>query len=141
MALAMEETNIQYIISFTIKREGTLIDGTSIFEAIQYIDHLVEQKPICYMTNCVHPTILRDALSTPENDNAIVRRRFLGIQANTSALDYAQLEEGKDLKSSSANEFAKEMLALKRVSNLKIFGGCCGTDDKYMEQVARKLVT
>lgn len=137
---AASEIDIPYIISFTIERDGCLIDGTSIYEAIRTIDEQVERKPMCYMTNCVHPSIVLEALSQPCNDKELVRKRFLGIQANTSPLSYAELDGAKDLHTSNPEEFANEMRKLQMNKGLKIFGGCCGTDNNYMELVA-KLIT
>lgn len=62
IALAIEKYRIPYIISFTIQRDGCLIDGTTISDAIKYIDKITEYTPVCYMTNCVHPLIVNEAL-------------------------------------------------------------------------------
>lgn len=92
MAMAMAETKIPYIISFTIRRDGCLIDGSSIHDAINTIDNNVFEPPLCYMTNCVHPSIVQEALSKTCNKTELVKNRFLGIQANTSALPYEELD-------------------------------------------------
>ncbi|EXG83897.1 homocysteine S-methyltransferase [Clostridium sp. ASBs410] len=139
MAQAMADTGLPYIISFTIQKDGKLIDGTAIADAIAYIDGLVQPKPVCYMTNCVHPGIVYQALSQPFNQNALVHSRFRGIQANTSPLSYAELDGSLDLKCSDPVQFAEEMMKLRRISSMNIFGGCCGTDGRHMEQVARRL--
>lgn len=86
---------------------------------------------MCYMTNCVHPSIVLEALSQPCNDNELVRKRFLGIQANTSPLSYAELDGAKDLHTSNPEKFANEMRKLQMNKGLKIFGGCCGTDKLF----------
>jgi methionine synthase I (cobalamin-dependent) len=91
------------------------------------------------MTNCVHPAVVQEALSQPFNNKELVRTRFLGIQANTSPLTYAELDQSEDLKCSDINEFAEEMARLRADKHLKIIGGCCGTDNLYMEEVARRL--
>lgn len=139
MAQAMAKTGLPYIISFTVQKDGKLIDGTTISDAISYIDSRVAKKPACYMTNCVHPSILYEALSQPFNQNHRVLNRFLGIQANTSPLSYAELDGSKDLKCSEPEAFARDMMKLREISKIKIFGGCCGTDNRHMEQVARRL--
>ena len=139
IAKAMSDTGIPYIISFTIEKNGRLIDGASIHDAISYIDEAVCNKPICYMTNCVHPNIAQEALSQSFNRTDLVRNRFLGIQANTSPLTYAELDGAIDLKCSESEQFAKDMMDLRDMSKIKIFGGCCGTDDRHMEHVARRL--
>lgn len=139
MAQAMSDTGLPYIISFTIQKDGKLIDGTAISEAMSLIDSSVDMKPVCYMTNCVHPNIVYEALSQTFNQNSLVKNRFLGIQANTSPLSYAELDNSSDLKCSEPIQFAEDMVKLRDVHNIKIFGGCCGTDNRHMEQIAMRL--
>lgn len=139
MALALSEFEIPYIISFTIQSNGRLIDGTGISDAIKYIDGITTAPPICYMSNCVHPKILYEALSQPFNRNETVRRRFTGLQANTSALPYSELDNCADLKTSDPKELAEDMLKLRELLPLKLFGGCCGTDFRHMEEIAKRI--
>lgn len=135
LSRAISDTKTPYIISFTVQKDGRLIDGTSISDAICYIDENVENPPVCYMANCVHPKILYEALTQPFNQTEEVRGRFLGIQANTSPLSYAELDGAVDLKCSEPEEFADEMLRLSEIADIKIWGGCCGTDARHMMQI------
>lgn len=139
MARTMEETGVPYVISFTIQADGRLIDGTSIAEAIECIDGSLRERPVCYMTNCVHPSIVYEALSWPYNQKDCVRERFWGIQANTSPLPYDQLDGTEELLCSEPATLAKAMVKLKEISKIKVFGGCCGTDGSHMEEIAKRL--
>lgn len=139
LARTIDDTGLPYIISFTIQQDGKLIDGTTIADAIRYIDGITTNKPVCYMTNCVHPSIVCKALAQPFNQNETVKERFRGIQANTSPLSYAELDGAEDLHCSEPEDFAEEMVKLQSVADIKIWGGCCGTDCRHMECVARKL--
>lgn len=139
MARAMENTGLPYIISFMIRNDGKLIDGTTIHEAIRAIDNSTNRNPLCYMTNCVHPKVVAEALSQTYNKTAIVESRFKGIQANTSPLSPEELDSCYDLKTSDANNLANDMLKLYKDFDFKIFGGCCGTDDTHMKEIAKKL--
>lgn len=139
LARAIDEIGLPYIISFTIQQDGKLIDGTTIADAIRYIDGITTNKPVCYMTNCVHPSIVYKALLQPFNRNEIVRERFRGIQANTSPLSYAELDGAEDLHCSEPEDFGSEMIKLQSIADIKIWGGCCGTDCRHVECVARKL--
>lgn len=139
MAKAMSDTDIPYIISFTIQRDGKLIDGHTIDYAIRFIDGSVPHKPMCYMTNCVHSDIVYEALLHEFNQTETVRTRFIGIQANTSALPYSELDGSCDLKCSSPFALAKSMMKLNAECNFRIFGGCCGTDNRHIEKIAKML--
>lgn len=139
MARALSETGLPYIISFTLQRDGRLIDGTPLFEAISYIDENGAPPPLCYMANCVHPRIVREAIEQPFNQCDLVFQRFLGIQANTSSLPYAELDGAVRLQVSDPEELASETERLLKKTKIKIFGGCCGTDVRHMEQIAKML--
>ena len=139
MAQAMSTAGLPYIISFTIQRDGRLIDGTSIHDAISRIDGETDRPPLCYMANCVHPAIVREALLRPFNRTGTVQSRFQGVQGNTSPLSYAELDMAADLHTSPPEPFAEAMLRLREVGDIRIFGGCCGTDDRHMEAIARRL--
>ena len=76
MAAAMSDTELPYIISFTIQRSGKLIDGASIHDAIVSIDASVTRRPLCYMANCVYPAVAHEALSQPCNRTDTVKNRF-----------------------------------------------------------------
>ena len=139
MAVAQEAFRIPYIISFTIQRNGCLIDGTSISSAISRIDEMTEHKPLCYMTNCVHPRIVAEALSQSFNRTELVKTRFLGLQANTSDLPYDELDRAALLHTSSPAALADAMMEVREIQPLRIFGGCCGTDGRHLREIAKRL--
>lgn len=140
MARAMAETEIPYIISFMIRKDGCLIDGTPISEAIEIIDHSVSVPPVCYMSNCVHPVNLRQALTNDKNRNKPQLGRFKGIQANASALSPEELDNCGVLHCDGFDAMIEEMKIMYQQFNLKIFGGCCGTNDKFMDDLAREML-
>lgn len=141
MAKAMAETGIPYIISFMIRNDGSLIDGTSICEAIRIIDNETEKQPICYMTNCIHPSNLRSALANEKNRDRPELKRFRGIQANASTLSPEELDNCGKLKQDDFNVMIDEMVYLKKHFDLKIFGGCCGTNDIFLDGLSSNLTT
>jgi len=136
---AMESTGLPYIISFMIRKNGNLIDGTTIHNAILNIDKETVRKPIGYMANCVHPTVLGKALSASFNKTKLVKERFCGIQANTSPLSPEELDNCSDLKSSDSVNLAVEMMKLEQYFTPKNFGGCCGTDNTHIEEIAKRI--
>lgn len=139
MARAMEQTGLTYLISFTLRRDGRIMDGTPLSEAIARVDKSVKRAPLFYMTNCIHPSLVQEALMQPFNQTEEVNKRFWGIQGNASPLDYDQLDQSPQLKTSPPKEYAQAMLALKRHSSIRVFGGCCGTDGRHMDETMRLL--
>lgn len=139
IAKAMESTGLPYIISFMIRDNGKLIDGTTINDAILNIDNATIKNPICYMVNCVHPNILKKSLSYSFNRTKLVKERFHGIQANTSMLSPEELDKSTDLKSSDSVSLVNDMMDLYDYFTPKIIGGCCGTDNTHIEEIAKRL--
>ena len=128
-----------YIISFMICRDGRLIDGTFIHDAIDAIEKETSTRPLCYMANCVHPDVLHQALLHPRNDTPLVRQRFQGIQANAANLSPEELDGCDHLISSSPEELADRLMTLLWDFPLKICGGCCGTNQQHMHRFAEML--
>lgn len=139
MAQAMESTDIPYIISFMIKKNGKLIDGTTINDAIEGIDSATKKNPVCYMANCVHPMVLLEALSHSFNKTEVVKQRFHGIQANTAVLSPEELDNSKELVASDSVSLATDIMNLSSAVNIKIYGGCCGTDNSHIEEIAKLI--
>jgi S-methylmethionine-dependent homocysteine/selenocysteine methylase len=137
----MATTKIPYIVSFMIRKDGCLIDGTSICDAINIIDKAVNRQPICYITNCVHPTNLKLALTNDKNFNHTALNRFKGIEANASILSPEELNNCGILQQNDFNTMIDEMLILYKQFNLKIFGGCCGTNDVFIDHLANSLIS
>ncbi|MGI6012879.1 MAG: homocysteine S-methyltransferase family protein [Oscillospiraceae bacterium] len=139
MAQSMGATGLPYIVSFMLRKNGRLIDGTTIHDAIARIDNETDPTPLCYVTNCVHPTVLYEALSQPFNQTELVRRRFLGIQSNTSPLPPEELDGAKELQTSSPEALAADVLRLYQTFRLRLFGGCCGTNFSHLSAIAAVL--
>ena len=139
MAQAMAETGLPYILSFTLRRDGCLIDGTPLADAMQAVDGAVSPPPLCFMTNCIHPALVYEALSAPWNQPPQVRARFRGIQGNTSPLSYEELDRAADLLTADPVSFARDTVRLRELGNFQIFGGCCGTDGRHLRQIAKLL--
>lgn len=138
MARAMAETNIPYIISFMLRKDGCLMDGTLLSDAIEIIDNEVSPIPICYMANCIHPTNLIQGIIRNKNNSRFVER-FKGIQANASILTPEELNNCHILQQDDFEKIISEMCFLQNEFNFRIFGGCCGTNDRFIESLAEKI--
>lgn len=141
MAKAMSVTNIPYIISFMLRKDGCLMDGTILSKAIEMIDNEDFQSPICYMTNCIHPTNLIHGIIQDKNRNSRFLDRFKGIQSNASILTPEELNNCNILQHDDYGKIINEMCFLQNEFNFKIFGGCCGTNDKFIESMAEKIIS
>ena len=139
MAQAIAESGIPYMISFMVRKNGRLIDGTSIADAIKMIDEQVNPQPLCYTANCIHPLNMRLALENEINLNSPHLKRFLGIQSNSSSLSPEELNNCGVLRQENFDEMIDQMNDLREKFHFKILGGCCGTNDQFIEKLAKKL--
>jgi len=119
------------VISFVIDRDGGLLDGTSLADAVRTIDDAVNSLPLGYMINCAYPTFLRAEAQPPE-----LFERLIGFQANASSLDHAELDGSPRLQADDIPSWGDEMLTLHRRYGVKILGGCCGTGVEHLRYLA-----
>lgn len=126
IAREMAKTSLPYFISFVIGKDGNILDGNSLANAIQTIDETVSPSPTAYMVNCAFPTFLQ--IQQVEKSN----RRLLGYLANGSSLDHSELEGATCLHQDNLEEWGNEMLKLN-TAGIKILGGCCGTGPEHLQ--------
>jgi S-methylmethionine-dependent homocysteine/selenocysteine methylase len=130
--------NIPLVISFTVETDGKLPSGTTLKEAITAVDNALEHPPLYYMVNCAHPTHFVNELIGGKNETWI--RRIKGIRANASRKSHAELDEATALDSGDPAQLGREYGTLKEIfPHLNVFGGCCGTDDAHVLQIAREV--
>ena len=135
LATALAETNRPYTLSFVLRPQGTLLDGTPLRRAISEIDNAVARPPMGYFINCVHPTVLEAALTAGRIDDDA--RRLIGFQANTSARSPEELVTLADLETEDPTAFAAAMAHVHQRFGIAILGGCCGTDTRHIDAIAR----
>ncbi len=139
LAHAQAATGLPYLISFVARPEGTLLDGTPLKTAVAAIDAAVTPRPLAYLINCTHASIFRSALLNQRNSSARVRERVIGLLANTAALSPEELDERAELVEEAPEVFGNSVAALRDELGMKVLGGCCGTDDRHIDCLARKL--
>lgn len=141
LASAMAATGKTYIVSFVVRPEGTLLDGTPLKHAVASIDAEVSPKPLAFMVNCSHASNFRAALLHKVNSSSLARKRVSGLLANTATLDPEELDNSATLVTEAPETFGRALADLHRELGLKIVGGCCGTDDRHIRHLARQLAT
>lgn len=139
LATALAATGMPYIISFIFRAEGTLLDGTPLKDAISRIDTDVDPKPLAYMSNCTHASIFKSGIMHATNSSATVRKRVIGLLANTAALEPEELDDSEELVEEDPQVFGQTVAGLQGELGIKILGGCCGTDDRHIDCLAQRL--
>ncbi len=139
LAWAMAECGTPYALSFVLRPNGTLLDGTPLHQAIAMIDAAVNPAPLFYMANCVHPTVFESAFAAAISQSPAVARRVIGLQANTSTKSPEELDRLGSLDGAKPEPFANAMVGLNHWFGTKILGGCCGTDNRHIAAIAQRI--
>jgi homocysteine S-methyltransferase len=121
-------------ISFTLETNGHLPSGETLGDAIAAVDEATGEAPVYFMINCAHPTHFTDVLAGAGG----WARRIRGVRANASKRSHAELDEARDLDDGDPAELAGEYAALRRrLPELTVLGGCCGTDHRHVAAICR----
>lgn len=125
------------VISFTVETDGKLPSGQTLDSAIKQVDEATRNAPAYYMINCAHPTHFEDAI---ESDAPWISR-IKGIRANASKMSHAELDEAEELDDGNPEELGQLYKGLRmKLPNLNILGGCCGTDQRHIEQICKSCL-
>ena len=138
MARALAQTGCPYVLSVVVRPTGTMLDGTPLGDFVARVDREVSPRPFGYAVNCVHPTVFAAAM-TSENVVDAVAERVIGLQANASIRSPEELDEAPVLETAEPGGFANLLAAAARAFGLRYVGGCCGTDDRHIRAVAKRL--
>lgn len=133
IARAAQRASTPVAISFTVETDGNLPTGQQLKAALEQVDDATSGYPSYYMINCAHPTHFDKVLI--EGERWV--QRIHGLRANASRMSHAQLNEAPELDAGNATELGQEYAYLKkRLPQLNVMGGCCGTDHRHIEQIA-----
>ena len=139
VARAMAASGLPHVVSFVLGRDGRVLDGTSLHEAIERIDAATSPTPLFYSISCVHPSVASRALRHEAGTSGLVGRRLLEFKANASPLSTQDLVRLDHLEGDDPERFAAEMWEIHEDFGLPVLGGCCGTDDRHMRALAARM--
>ena len=140
IARAAAAVKLPVVISFTVETDGKLPTGLSLKEAIEQVDENVNQLPLYFMINCAHPTHFINELIDGQNEQWT--KRIKGIRANASCKSHAALDEATELDRGNPQQLGNAHKILKNTfTHLNVFGGCCGTDEEHVFEIAKQVKT
>lgn len=126
------------VISFTVETDGRLPSGAALSEAILAVDRAAVVPPAYYMVNCAHPSHF---MATLETGGQWVDR-VQAIRANASRMSHEELDDAESLDRGDVVELATEYQTLDQLlPNLRMVGGCCGTDHEHLNAITGALVS
>ena len=136
IARAADEANMPVVISFTVETDGRLATGQTIAGAISAVDEATGNAPTYYMINCAHPSHFEDALA-----GGAWLDRIHGLRANASVKSHAELDAATELDAGDPMDLGARYSRLHRkLRNLNVLGGCCGTDHRHVREICLSCV-
>ena len=139
--LAMGKTGLPYVVSFVLRRDGRVLDGTPPHAAIERIGGAASPAPLFYSIDCVHPSIAAGALREEAVLSDLVARRLNEFKANASPLGPEEPVQLDHPEGDDPERFVDEMWGIHRDFGLRVLGGCCGTDDRHMRALALRMAS
>jgi homocysteine S-methyltransferase len=133
IARAARAAQVTAYVSFTVETDGSLPTGDKLGDAIAEVDGLTDGYPAYYMVNCAHPTHFAKVLRGGGKWTA----RLGGLRANASRCSHAELDAMTTLDAGDPLELAAMYRGLvSSLPQLKVLGGCCGTDIRHVAAIA-----
>ncbi len=138
---AAADVGLPVIVSFTVETDGRLPSGEPLAGAVTAVDEAADRagvaRPVFHMINCAHPSHFADVLEPGAGWVA----RIGAIRANASRMSHEELDNAPELDRGDAVELADDYRRLRSVlPNLRLVGGCCGTDHEHVETIVANLV-
>ncbi|MEM1428381.1 MAG: homocysteine S-methyltransferase family protein [Pseudomonadota bacterium] len=137
IARACARLQVPLALSFTVETDGRLPSGQALGDAIREVDADLSGGPTYYMINCAHPEHFQKVLRSGEDWT----RRIRGLRANASRLSHAELDAADTLDMGDPCELGRDYARLlPLLPNLRVFGGCCGTDHRHITEIGQACI-
>jgi S-methylmethionine-dependent homocysteine/selenocysteine methylase/phospholipid N-methyltransferase len=136
---ACAESGLPLIVSPTVETDGRLPDQNELGTFIEKVDDATGSAPLFYMVNCAHPSHLLPTLEAARDAGEAWLGRFRGFRANASRKSHAELDNSTELDRGNTDELARELARMQEIYDLRVVGGCCGTDHEHLAAIAKSL--
>jgi len=136
VARAAAKIGVPLGISLTLDSTSKLISGESLAEAITTIDNETGQSPEFYAINCSHPLEFEPSIEPGD-----WVKRIRALRPNASKKDKIALCQIGHLEDGDPVELGMLCGDLaSRYPHMDIWGGCCGTWDKHLNEMAKNVL-
>ena len=123
-------------VSLTLTPEGRLRSGPTLREAVETVDEVTAGAAAWFGTNCSHPLEFEPAIA----DAGPWLDRLRYIRPNAAKMDKIALCSLGHLEDGDPEELGEQMGdVVRRLPRADIIGGCCGTDERHLSEIARKV--
>jgi len=136
VARAAANAGLPLSLSFMVDSAGRLTTGPSLKDAVEAVDEqAADARPDFYGINCSHPVEFEPALVAGP-----WLERLRSLRPNASMAEKQALCRIGHLEAGEPEMLGAEMGALaRRLPNIDVWGGCCGTWDDHLDAMAKHL--
>lgn len=136
VARAAKRIGVPLHVSFTLNSDHRLRSGPTLKQAIEATDaEAGDARPDFYGINCSHPVEFEPALEPGAWMNRV---RY--VRPNASAMEKIELCKIGHLEDGDPVDLGERMGAMaRRYPHIDIWGGCCGTWDRHLREIARNV--
>lgn len=133
---AANAADLPLVVSFTVETDGRLPSGQALAEAVEQVDASTGAAAAYFMINCAHPTHFVDVL-----DGGAWTQRVKAVRANSSTMSHEELDAAEELDRGDIDDLAARYRELRSLlPDLRVVGGCCGTDLAHISRIAETIV-
>ena len=136
VARAAARIGVPVCIAFTLTSDHRLRSGPSLREAVETVDRETgDSRPIGYGINCSHPVEYAPALEPGD-----WFQRVRSVRPNAALMDKIALCKLNHLEEGDPVELGQQLGELARNNpQIDMWGGCCGSWDKHLREIALNL--
>jgi S-methylmethionine-dependent homocysteine/selenocysteine methylase len=128
-------TGLDVIVSFVCNREGTLLSGETLEDAVMSV---AELSPAGFSVNCVSPRFMEKAITSLSSQVRKTRPEAIVAAYGNIGNPESDVHGWEFTNDVSAEQYAQHASAWSRLG-VSIVGGCCGTTPVYIEAATQAL--
>ena len=139
VAAVLADGDLPYVLGPTVDEHGCLPDRTYLPELIDRIESTVGRAPLHWALWCTHPEIARRALERIGATHPDAHARIGQLKANGSSAHADARDGAQTVLCDPPEPWAATAIDVLRDHDLRIVGGCCGTDHRHLLSLAVRL--
>lgn len=133
---AAERIGMPIAVYFSLDSQSRLNSGPTLKEAVETTEHETGGYAAFYGLNCSHPVEFEPAI-----DDGDWMARMRSVRPNASKMEKIALCKLGHLEDGDPVELGQQMADLhRRFLHMNVLGGCCGTDERHLREIARNVM-
>ena len=133
---AAERVGLPIAVYFSLDSRSRLNSGPSLREAVEKTEVETGGYAAFYGLNCSHPVEFEPAI-----DDGKWMARMRSIRPNASKMEKIALCKLGHLEDGDPVELGQQLGDLhRRFPYMNVLGGCCGTDERHLREIARNVL-